>query len=262
MSYVVLYKKPELHILCLTGFLLFIAPLSDGYLHMEENRQEQDLTKAEENKTADRKTRHTWIGDADEIRPDYSEEQTSRATYQEILERGTRLMEKRERKAYTGFITDEELKTAEAAAEIDRRAREENRAARQTIRQTRIYRGFDSSVDEEDGQPAEEPEVKAPEKKQKRRREYKVRVIEAGKFKRFAAVLLVFALLILFELSFVVMKFETKALPGRTQGLRGKIATQQANNAEMQKKTGELGDYNDLKNLRDSWQTTRDKLAE
>lgn len=225
---------------------------------MEENKQDMNLTEDQENKTADKKTRHTWIGDADEIRPDYTEERAPRTTYQDILECGTRLME-RERKAYTGFITDEEVRTAEAAAEIDRRAREENRAARANMQETRIYRGFGSSIN--DAEPEKEP---APEKQPEKRRSrsVRIRVIDGGKFKRLIAVFAVFALLILFELSYAGLKYGASALPQKTAGLRGSIATQQANNAELQKKNDELGEYDDLKELRDSWQTTRNKLAE
>ena len=77
---------------------------------MDETKQEKLPQEEQENKkTFSRDTsRHTWIGDKNEIRPDL-ERTVTRMT--QVLpqtdERSTRLVEK-QRKAYKGFITDEE----------------------------------------------------------------------------------------------------------------------------------------------------------
>ena len=106
---------------------------------MEENRQDNLHTEEQENnKTVSRQTRHTWIGDADEIRP----EQINRtvtimtAVWPENDGRSTRLVEK-QRKAYKGFITDEEVREAETQAEEGRKARAADRAAREELAQTK-----------------------------------------------------------------------------------------------------------------------------
>ena len=225
---------------------------------MEEKTQDR-LSQTQENNTAENKpSRHTWIGDAEEIKaPDYSEQPIPRTTYQDIAERQTKLVV-REKKPYRGFITDEEVKNAEAAAEIDRMARAESRAAREGMAQTRIYTGLGSGLEDED-KKAEEEEKPV---KKRRKRSFNVRVADSNKFRRLVALAAVFVLLLLFEISYFVMKAETAALPGRTASLRSQVTSAQANNAELKKTADELGDYDDIEALRDSWKTIRDKLAE
>ena len=95
---------------------------------MEDNRQDKDLKQAEKNtgtgeetsgKTS-RKTRHTWIGDKDEIRPDGADRPVTRMTIPDAGARGTKMIStkvvERPKKPYRGFITDEEIR--QRAAEL------------------------------------------------------------------------------------------------------------------------------------------------
>lgn len=232
---------------------------------MEENRQDKDLKQAELNTEAEgttsRVTRHTWIGDKDEVRPDGTVRPVMRSTIADTDMRGTKMIKtkivERPKKPYRGFITDEEISQAEAAAEIDRRALAESRAAREEIAQTRIYSGF--------GEPekAEEKAAEEPQKpKARRKRTVNIQIADNKKFRRLVVLLAVFVVLLAFELSFAVMKARTAALPGSTAKLRSKTETVQANNTAIQESIDKIGDYDEVKANRDSWQKIRDQLAE
>jgi cell division protein FtsL len=231
---------------------------------MEDNRQDKDLKQAELNKEAEettsRVTRHTWIGDKDEVRPDLAARPVTRKTFSDAGDRGTRMVTtrivEREKKPYRGFITDEEISRAEAAAEIDRRAIAESRAAREALMQTRVY-GVIPEQEEE-----EKPEEKAPEPKPRRKRTVNIQITDNKKFRRLIVLLAVFVVLLAFEISFALMKARTAALPDSTARLRSKTATLQANNTELQESIDKIGDYDEVKANRDSWKKIRDQLAE
>lgn len=232
---------------------------------MEENRQDKDLKQAELNTEAEgttsRVTRHTWIGDKDEVRPDGTVRPVTRSTIADTDMRGTKMIKtkivERPKKPYRGFITDEEISQAEAAAEIDRRALAESRAAREEIAQTRIYSGFGEPEKAED-KPEEEPQ----KPKVRRKRTVNIQIADNKKFRRLVVLLAVFVVLLAFELSFAVMKARTAALPGSTAKLRSKTETVQANNTAIQESIDKIGDYDEVKANRDSWQKIRDQLAE
>ena len=232
---------------------------------MEENRQDKDLKQAELNTEAEgttsRVTRHTWIGDKDEVRPDGTVRTVTRSTIADTDMRGTKMIKtkivERPKKPYRGFITDEEISQAEAAAEIDRRALAESRAAREEIAQTRIYSGFGEPEKAED-KPEEEPQ----KPKVRRKRTVNIQIADNKKFRRLVVLLAVFVVLLAFELSFAVMKARTAALPGSTAKLRSKTETVQANNTAIQESIDKIGDYDEVKANRDSWQKIRDQLAE
>jgi cell division protein FtsL len=232
---------------------------------MEENRQDKDLKQAELNTEAEgttsRVTRHTWIGDKDEVRPDGTARPVTRSTIADTDMRGTKMIKtkivERPKKPYRGFITDEEISQAEAAAEIDRRALAESRAAREEIAQTRIYSGFGEPEKAED-KPEEEPQ----KPKVRRKRTVNIQIADNKKFRRLVVLLAVFVVLLAFELSFAVMKARTATLPGSTAKLRSKTETVQANNTAIQESIDKIGDYDEVKANRDSWQKIRDQLAE
>ena len=232
---------------------------------MEENRQDKDLKQAELNTEAEgttsRVTRHTWIGDKDEVRPDGTVRPVTRSTIADTDMRGTKMIKtkivERPKKPYRGFITDEEISQAEAAAEIDRRALAESRAAREEIAQTRIYSGFGEPEKAED-KPEEEPQ----KPKVRRKKTVNIQIADNKKFRRLVVLLAVFVVLLAFELSFAVMKARTATLPGSTAKLRSKTETVQANNTAIQESIDKIGDYDEVKANRDSWQKIRDQLAE
>lgn len=226
---------------------------------MEDNRKNTIFKTTEENTDRDnrtpKKTGHTWIGDKDEIRPDFSERPVTRMTFSNTEGRGTKLVQ-REKKPYRGFITDEEVKYAEAAAEVDRRSRAEERAAREEMHRTKVYTGFGSGM-QSDSEPA--AETAGPKK---RRRSFNITIADRKKFKRLVALFAVFILLVLFELSFVLMKAEIKALPGKTENVRKQTQEVQDKNAQLQREADLIGDYDQIKELRDSWQRLKEKLGE
>ena len=225
---------------------------------MEENRQDNLHTEEQENnKTVSRQTRHTWIGDADEIRPEQINRTVTRMTavWPENDGRSTRLVEK-QRKAYKGFITDEEVREAETQAEEGRKARAADRAAREELAQTRIYTGLGSGLevdDTEDKQSARPP---------RRKRTYTIAVPSGGRLKALIAIAAVLVLLLAFEIGFVFMKSSAAKLPGETEDIRKQTAGLQDDNKKLQKKAEELGDYDQVKELRDSWQRLIERIEE
>ena len=240
---------------------------------MEDKRQDKDLKQAELNTDAEgttsKVTRHTWIGDKDEVRPGSAERPVTRATITDNASRSTRMVStkvvERPKKPYRGFITDEEISHAEAAAEIDRRAIAESRAAREaakeTMTQTRVYSGFaepDDAEDKAEDKPADKPQPP----KVRRKRIVNIQISDEKKFRRLVVLLAVFVVLLAFELSFAVMKASTATLPGSTAKLRSKTETMQANNSAIQESIDKIGDYDEVKANRDSWQKIRDQLAE
>lgn len=234
---------------------------------MEENKQgavpeKEELNKEERKRT----TGHTWIGDKDEIRPDPMIRTVTRATLTGSGARdggaaATRLVE-RERRPYRGFITDEEVKHAEAAAEIDRMSRAEEQAARDRLAQTRIYNGLGSGLDDSE-EKSERPAQEAPAEKAPRvRRSVTIRTDDTGKIRRLIALAVVFALLLVFEISYVAMKARTASLPSDTADVKAQTEKVVSENEEIQSKTESIGDYDEVRENRDSWQKIRDSLAE
>ena len=224
---------------------------------MDENKQEIRQTEGQENKrTFSRDTsRHTWIGDKNEIRPDL--ERTVTRMTQVIAEtddRSTRLVEK-QRKAYRGFITDEEVKSAEDRAETERRKRAEEKAARLEMAQTRVYTGFGSGLDDDTSGKAE------PQKK-RTRKVYSINVSDRKVRSRLLAVAVILVLMLVFDIGYLFLNHSVKVLPGRTEEAQKETAEMIAETEELQQKADALGDYDQLKELRDSWQRLKDQLEE
>lgn len=224
---------------------------------MDENKQEIRQTEEQENKkTFSRDTsRHTWIGDKNEIRPDL--ERTVTRMTQVIAEtddRSTRLVEK-QRKAYKGFITDEEVKSAEDRAETERRKRAEEKAARLEMAQTRVYTGFGSGLDDDTSGKAE------PQKK-RTRKVYSINVSDRKVRSRLLAVAVILVLMLVFDIGYLFLNHSVKVLPGRTEEAQKETAEMIAETEELQQKADALGDYDQLKELRDSWQRLKDQLEE
>ena len=110
-------------------------------------------------------------------------------------DRSTRVVEK-QRKEYKGFITDDEIKSAEAQAEADRKAREAEKAARETsMSQTRIYTGFGSGMEDT------QEEKKKPARKFKPvKKTYVFSIADDRKFRRLRILAAVFVLILAFEI--------------------------------------------------------------
>ena len=109
---------------------------------------------------------------------------------------------------------------------------------------------------------AEKPEETAEKTKPRRKKSFSIQVTDSKKFRRLVAILAVFAVLLAFEISFAVMKARTSALPGSTAKLRSKTETLQANNKQLQESIDKLGDYDEIKAKKDSWQKTKEQLEQ
>ncbi|MBR2540833.1 MAG: hypothetical protein IKE85_08460 [Mogibacterium sp.] len=188
-------------------------------------------------------SRHTWIED-DGNKGSY-DVLFERKTYSQIPD-ATKLVEK-QRTPYKGFITDEELENSKI---IDLESRKTTLVDKDDISQTRIYTPFA----EEEPEP---PKVKAMPKPKART----VWISDSRKFKRLIAVLAVFVLLLLFELSFAVMKYSLTKLPAKTEAARTQTAELQAENDKLAEEAAGYGDYNQMMELKDSWERLKEKLG-
>ena len=177
--------------------------------------------------------------------------------FSEINDRQTRIVEK-QRKEYRGFITDEEVRDAETQAERDRITRERERAeraARQEMSQTRIYTGLGSGLDDE--KPV--PEKRKPSWT---KRTFTVNVSDSRKFRRLIAVAVLLVLILAFEIGFAAMKMSIRNLPGKTEEDKKETAQLLEKNEELQQKSDALGEIEQIKELRDSWQRLNERLTE
>jgi cell division protein FtsL len=127
--------------------------------------------------------------------------------------------------------------------------------------QTRVYSGFGSSIEAEEENPQEEQEQPKPARVRKKRT-FSVSISDSRKFKRLIVLAAAFFILLAFEISFVVMREQISSLPGKTADLKSQTETIQTENEALQKSADELGEYDQIKELRDSWQRIKDRLGE
>ena len=228
---------------------------------MEENKQDtlQSENKENNNTASGKATRHTWIGDPDEIRPQPINRTVTRMTQNldNFDDRGTRVVEK-QRKEYKGFITDDELKSAEAQAEADRQAREAEKAAREvSMSQTRIYTGFGSGMEE-----TPEEKKKPARKLRPVKKTFVFSIADDRKFRRLKILAAVFVLILAFEICFAVMQYKSANLPGKTAELKSQTEAMLEENKELKSESENLGNYEEIKELRDSWERLKEQLEE
>ena len=187
-----------------------------------------DKNTGKDNRITDR---HTWIEDRDQ------HEQIGK----------TRLVEK-QRKPYSGFITDEQIEEGKEAIRIDDR-RTRIAEISPELRQTRVYSGFGTELGDT---PAEQPAV----------RKSKVYVLDDSKRKRLLAIVAVFILLVVFELSFVMMKISAGRLPEKTAAAKAETAQLQIENNKLKEEAAEIGEYDQVKDNKESWERLRNRLTE
>ena len=212
--------------------------------------------------------KHTWIGDPDEVRPDQRQRNVEKiaGTVPESDERTTILVE-RKRKAYRGFITDEEVKASEEQAEAMRKAREASRASWTQPAETRIYTGIGSGMNEnraEEKPAAEGPPAKPPAepKPPRKKKVYRFDMSDDRKFRRFKVLIAVFLIALAFDLCFVFLKYSASGLPDKTAALKEQTSELNKENEKLRSDAEKLGDYDQIKELRDSWQRIKDQLDE
>lgn len=200
---------------------------------MDENNNKQ------ENKTS----RHTWIGEGNEteqaVRPE-------RRTYSQVPFE-TKVVE-RQKKKYTGFITDEELNNPEIFKMDDRKT---ILVSKDDIEKTLIYPPF--------SQAKEAPEAEA-EPQPAKRKAWSVTIEDDRKFKRLIAVVAVFLVLLLFEISFVAMKVGASKMPAKTEATKAQTLELQEENKKLTEEADSYGEYDQLRELKESWERLKSKL--
>ncbi|MBQ3291840.1 MAG: hypothetical protein IJH43_05655 [Mogibacterium sp.] len=196
----------------------------------------------EQNKTS----RHTWIGDEEEVRK--QEAMTERRTYT-LSPQATRIVQKQKKK-YSGFITDEELENSDIIKIEDRKTTLVNK---EDISQTRIYDPFEKQGTEG------EPEDKG--KAQPKSRYITITVSDSAKFKRIIALLAVFLILIAFEVSYFVLKSYTGKIPAETQTAKTQTEQIVAENEQLTEQIGQFNSKDEMKELKESWERLKQKIG-
>lgn len=205
-----------------------------------------------------------------------------------INEKATRLAEK-QKKPYSGFITDDELRNSMIIDPEEIRKTGAYDSA--GLKETRIYQGLGSGLDsgrnetltgadgsagsiksgnglkglkgKSDDTSARESagDSKMPERI-RRGRKVSFRIADSNKFRRLIAILVIFALILAFDISFLLMKSGIKTLPARTEKAKAEAAELQAENKRIAEESAQYGNYDDVKDLKESWERLKEKIAE
>ena len=117
------------------------------------------------------------------------------------------------------------------------------------MKSTRVYRGFIGDDEDED---------KAKPAPKKRRT---LVISDSSKFKRLIAVLALFALLLVFDISYFAMKAGTGSLPDKTAARRAETISVESEIQSIEAEADGYGDYDDVKELKESWERLRDNLT-
>ena len=87
-----------------------------------------------------------------------------------------------------------------------------------------------------------------------------IKITDEKKIRRIIALLAVFAMLLLFEISYVAMTAYTAKLPAKTEAVKGQTAELQEENKKIDEESAEYGDYEQLTEQNDSWLRLKTKL--
>lgn len=198
--------------------------------------------KPEQNNTS----RHTWIGDEEEVRQQAA--MAERKTYT-LSPQATRIVQKQKKK-YSGFITDEELQNSDIIRIEDRKTTLVNK---EDISQTRIYDPFEKP---------EETNVGEEEKSSPAKSKYiTITVSDNAKFKRLAALLAVFLILVAFEISYFVLKSSTEKLPAQTEAAKTQTVELQEQNEQLSTQSEQYSSEEEMKELKESWERLKEKIG-
>ena len=94
------------------------------------------------------------------------------------------------------------------------------------------------------------------------RRTYSINLSDGKVRKRLIALAVIFALMLLFDIGYLFLDRSAAGLPGRTESVQKETAEVLAENEELQQTADNLGDYEQLKELRDSWQRLKEQIEE
>ena len=208
-------------------------------------------------------SKHTWIGEENKIddpdKMEWSEDAPRRETpigdgiggvntvTTDVFK--TRVVEK-QKKPYSGFITEEELKNNEIFPQDSRR---ELKLDREELMQTRVYSGFPGITNEP------EPE---PEKTSSLRTVRTIRISDKTKFRRLIAAGVVLLLLIIFEISYVCINNSIKDYPEKTEAVKAQTEEIQKENSAFKEQTQSYGDYDQMKENKESWERLKEKTGQ
>lgn len=193
-------------------------------------------------------SRHTWIGDEEELRQ--QEAMAERKTYT-LSPQATRIVE-RQRKKRTGFITDEELANSEIIRIEDRKTTLVNK---DDISQTRIYDPF-----EKDGKTSGKAENEKPAKPAKPKNLI-ITIPDKRRARLLIAALAAVVLILVFEISFFAMRSSVAELPEKTKAVTTQTAEISEENEKLTEQVAAYGDEKEMKELKESWERQKEKLG-
>ena len=75
-------------------------------------------------------------------------------------------------------------------------------------------------------------------------------------------VAVVLVLILVFEIGFAAMKMSIRSLPDKTKEVKNQTEQLLEENEELQQRSDALGDIEQIKELRDSWQRLNERLTE
>ena len=94
------------------------------------------------------------------------------------------------------------------------------------------------------------------------KRTFTVNVSDSRKFRRLIPVAVVLVLILVFEIGFAAMKMSIRSLPDKTKEVKNQTEQLLEENEELQQRSDALGDIEQIKELRDSWQRLNERLTE
>ena len=230
-----------------------------------DNEINKDINKEEVRETGPSAgiSRHTWIGEENKIDdPDEMVWTDERANTETPIGGGiggvrivttdvfrTRVVEK-QKKPYKGFITEDELRSNEI---FPRNARSRLNLDREELLQTRVYPGFPGITDETEadpeGKPATSPVIT-------------LSLSDRGTVRKLIAAGIIVLLLLAFEISYVCMRHGISALPGKTESVKAQSEEVLTENEELAEQAEEYGDYDQLKENKESWERLKEKIGQ
>ena len=140
----------------------------------------------------------------------------------------------------------------------DEKITEFKKAAREvSMSQTRIYTGFGSGMEE-----TPEEKKKPARKLRPVKKTFVFSIADDRKFRRLKILAAVFVLILAFEICFAVMQYKSANLPGKTAELKSQTEAMLEENKELKSESENLGNYEEIKELRDSWERLKEQLEE
>lgn len=175
---------------------------------------------------------------------------------------GTTRVVERQRRPYAGFITEEQIAESREAVRIDDRySQKVIRDDRQEIFKTRVYSGLEEALKESgrdvilSRDSVDQDSENRPEHKYSR-----VRITDSRKFRRLIAVAVAALVLLAADIGLGALKARAAAYPAQTKALTEQTEELRKKSAEAEKEAADYGNYEEKKELKESWERLRDRL--